>query len=162
VSGLHHCYISVLYFEQAIWCWLHRCNAIGALQGVLGSLHHLSECLLADDAALICTSRLDMIIAARLFEEVIAEFGLTISILKTKLLVAGANLTIDDVAPLEVGGGSVEVVKEFKYLGSLIKACGGMTREITVIVELYRLPKFLVSSVVLCFWLMILVLRLSN
>jgi len=71
-----------------------------------------------------------VVIAARLFEEVTAEFGLTLSIPKTKLLVAGANLTIDDVAPLELGGGSVEVVKECKYLGSLIEVRGEMTVEV--------------------------------
>ena len=45
-----------------------------------------------------------MVIAARVLEEVTTEFGLTVSITKTKLLVAGANLTTDDVAPLESGG----------------------------------------------------------
>ena len=47
-----------------------------------------------------------MVIAARIFEEVTAEFGLTLSIPKTKLLVAGVNLTAEDVASLELGGGS--------------------------------------------------------
>jgi len=68
-----------------------------------------------------------MIIAARLFEDVSAEFGLTLSIPKTKR----ANLTIiDDAAPLELGGRSIEVVKEFKYLRSLIEVHGGMTGEV--------------------------------
>ena len=34
-----------------------------------------------------------------------------------------------DLASLELGGGSVEVVKEFKYLGSFIEAHGRMTEE---------------------------------
>ena len=46
------------------------------------------------------------------------------------MFVAGADLTIDDVSPLELGSGSVEVVKEFKNLGSLIEARGGMTGEV--------------------------------
>ena len=87
----------------------------------------ISECLFADDAALICASRSCMVIAARVFEEVTAEFGLTLSIPKMKLLVAG---TANDIAPLELGGGSVEMVKEFKYLGSLIKACGGVSGKV--------------------------------
>jgi len=33
------------------------------------SSFELSECLFADGAALICTSRLDMVIAGRIFEE---------------------------------------------------------------------------------------------
>ena len=72
-----------------------------------------------------------MDVVARIFEEVTEEFGLTLSILKTKLLVAGVHLTTRDLASLELGGGSVEVVKEFKYLGSLIEANGGMTGEVT-------------------------------
>ena len=67
-----------------------------------------------------------MVIAARIFEGVTAGFGLTLSIPKTKLLVAGVNLTVEDVASLELDGGSVEVVKEFKYLGSLVEAHGGV------------------------------------
>ena len=55
---------------------------------------------------------------------------MTLIIPKTKLLVAGANFTANDVAPLELSGGSVEVVKEFKYLGSLIEACGGVSGEV--------------------------------
>ena len=34
----------------------------------------ITECLFADDAALICSSREDMVKAARIFEEVTAEF----------------------------------------------------------------------------------------
>jgi len=82
----------------------------------------ISECLL--DVALICASRSDML---EVFEEVT---GLTLSIPKTKLLVAGANLTANDIAPFELGGGSVKVVKEFKYLGSLMEACGGVSGEV--------------------------------
>ena len=46
------------------------------------------------------------------------------------MLVARANLTANDITPLEFGSGSVEVVKELKYLGSLIEACGGALEEV--------------------------------
>ena len=39
------------------------------------------------------------------------------------------HLTAEDVASLELGGGSVEVVKEFKCLGSLTEAHDTMTDE---------------------------------
>ena len=91
----------------------------------------ISECLFADDAALINFSRADIGVEARFFEGITAEFGLTLSILKTKLLVSGVHLTTGDLTSLELGGGSVEVVKEFKYLGSHIEAHGGMTGEVT-------------------------------
>ena len=106
----------------------------------------ISECLFADDAALICTSRSEMIIASRVIEEVTAEFGLTlnINIPRTKLLVAGVNLLAECVASLELGSGSVEVVKEFKYLERLI------VEEIN-----HRIAQ---SFTILCFsWLAILV-----
>ena len=47
----------------------------------------LSQFFFADDAALICTSRSDIFTAAKVFEEVTTvttEFGLTLSIPKTK------------------------------------------------------------------------------
>ena len=40
------------------------------------------------------------------------------------VIVAGIRLTDNDLAPLELGGGAVEVVEQFKYLGSLVEACG--------------------------------------
>ena len=60
----------------------------------------MSECLFADDAALICSSREDMVVAARIFDEVSAGVGLSLSVPKTKLLVAGVGLSPVDVAPL--------------------------------------------------------------
>ena len=66
----------ILYFKQVIRCWLHCCNAVGIKvlykigRKLVGeptrkpSSFELSECLFADDAALICTSRLDMAITA--------------------------------------------------------------------------------------------------
>ena len=147
-NGLHQgCTIAptlfILYFKLIIWCWLSCCDTAGIeVQYKMGgklvgertrrpSSFVISECLFADDAALICSSRADMDVAARIFEGVTAEFGLTLSILETKLLVAGVHLTTGDLASLELGGGSVEVVKEFKYLGSLIEAHGRMTGEVT-------------------------------
>ena len=57
---------------------------------------------------MMSSPRLDMVIASRVFEEVTTEFGLTLSI-------AWASLKTDDVTPLELDGGSVDVVKEFGH-----------------------------------------------
>ena len=57
----------------------------------------LSEFLFADDAALVCSCRENMVLAARLFDEVATENGLTLSVPKTKLLVAGIGLTNDAI-----------------------------------------------------------------
>ena len=40
----------------------------------------MSECLLADDAALICSSREHMVVAAKVFDEVSAGWELTLSV----------------------------------------------------------------------------------
>ena len=90
------CFFSCIYihrnFEQVFQCWLHRCDAVGVkvLYKIGGKLigectrrpssFVISECLFADYSALICALRSDMVIAARVFEEVAAEFGLTLSI----------------------------------------------------------------------------------
>ena len=70
-------------------------------------------------------------LVAGIFDEVATENGLTLSVPKTKLLVAGIGLTHDDLAPLELDGGVVEVVEQFKYLGSLVEACGGIVGEVS-------------------------------
>ena len=68
-----------------------------------------------------------MFVAAKIFEEVSAGWGLTLSVPKTKLLFAGAELSPVDLAPLQFNGGAVELVREFKYLRSLVEASGRMT-----------------------------------
>ena len=39
--------------------------------------------------------------------------------------------TVDDLAPSELAGGVVEVVEQFKYLGLLVEACGGVIGEVS-------------------------------
>ena len=132
----------ILYLELAIQCWRSYCQAIGIeVQYQIGGKlvgertrrplsFTVSECLFANDAALICSSREHMDVAAKVFEEVSAGWGLTLSVPKTKLLVASVGLSPNDVAPLQMNGGIVEVLNEFQYLGSLVEAAGGMTGEI--------------------------------
>ena len=88
--------------------------------------------LVCSDAALVCSCRGDIVLAARMFNEVTTEYGLTLSVPKTKLLVAGPGLTNDDLAPLDLNEGVVEVVEHFKYLGSLVEAskCGSVVGEV--------------------------------
>ena len=71
-----------------------------------------------------------MVLAARTFDEVATEYGLTLSVPKTKLLVAGLRHTNDDLAPLELNRGEVEVVDQFKYLRSLVEVCSGVVGEV--------------------------------
>jgi len=56
-------------------------------------------------------------------ERVVRACGLTISILKTKLLVAGRNITQNDLDPISIGDGTIETVSSFRYLGSVPWRC---------------------------------------
>ena len=93
----------ILYLDLVIRCWCSRCLAVGVeVQYQIGGKlvgertrrplsFTVSECLFADDAALVCSSREDMFVAAKIFEEVSTGWGLTLSVPKTKLLVAGVE-----------------------------------------------------------------------
>lgn len=52
------------------------------------------------------------------------DFGLTVSIPKTKLMVTGRQATDGDRVPLHVNNAVIECVTEFPYLGSLIASSG--------------------------------------
>ena len=56
-----------------------------------------TELLFADDAAAVGTTRASMEKAAQVLEEVTSEWGLTVSVSKTKLLVAGVNCEDTDL-----------------------------------------------------------------
>ena len=58
-----------------------------------------------------------------------SEWGLTVSIPKTKAMaVSGSQLTNDVVLP---SGASVEMVSEFRYLGGVVSGDGALDREIS-------------------------------
>ena len=61
------------------------------------ALLYCQEFLFADDAALLCSCRENMVLVARIFDEVATENDLTLSVPKTKLLVAGIVLTNDAI-----------------------------------------------------------------
>ena len=84
----------------------------------------LTELQFADDAALLSTTRKGAEDAIDKYIEVVAEFGLTVSIPKTKLMVTGRQATADDRTPILVNGGTIENVPEFTYLGSVISTSG--------------------------------------
>ena len=73
----------------------------------------------------------DIVLAARKFVEIAAEYCFTQSNLKTNLLLAGLELTNDD---LGLSGDLAEVhnimVEHFKYFGSLVKVCGGIVGDV--------------------------------
>ena len=73
------------------------------------------------------------------------------------VLFASVELSPVDLAPLQLNDGAVEVIREFKYLGSLVEASGRMTGEIDqCIVQASKAFGSLCSAV---FWLMTSVWR---
>ena len=75
----------------------------------------VTESQFADDVALYTTSRDSFESVAAEFVEVASEWGLTVSTEKKKGMVVGKGLNESDVRPVQVEGGSVNVVQNFTY-----------------------------------------------
>jgi len=58
--------------------------------------------------------------------------GLNISIPKTKFLVAGRNIIRSNLDSIPIGGGNIEPVSSFRYLGSVVKCHGGVSEKLSV------------------------------
>ena len=89
----------------------------------------VTELQFADDAALVGSSREEIERAARTLDKVASEWGLTLSLPKTKLLVAD-TWSEDDLQPITIRGESIEVVPEFRYLGSIVEKHGEVTEDV--------------------------------
>ena len=87
----------------------------------------LDECQFADDAALLAATREGAEVAMGTYARVATSFGLTVSYSKTKLMVAGREISESDTGPLRI---EVECVEEFPYLGSIITASGRVDTEV--------------------------------
>ncbi len=69
--------------------------------------------------------------AASILKSVISEWGLVLSIPKTKLLVAGAPCDEEEeLRPLHLDECVIECVPDFKYLGSVLDGRGGIMKEV--------------------------------
>ena len=90
----------------------------------------LDECQFADDAALLAATREGAEVAMGTYARVATSFGLTVSYSKTKLMVAGREISESDTGPLRIGAEEVECVEEFPYLGSIITASGRVDTEV--------------------------------
>ena len=86
----------------------------------------LRELLFADDAALASQSEADLQRLIDRFAFACNEFGLTISLQKTKVMTQDAS----EVPSINIGNYTLEVVEEFTYLASTISANLSLDREI--------------------------------
>jgi len=124
-----------LYFNAMVSVWHERCGEISVSvlykfgRKLMGdrtaksrlSRAQVSESQFADDLALCAVNRSVFESAGRKFVEVGSQFGLTVSIPKTKGLAMG-TICEGDGSPVDVGTGMVEMVKNFTYLGSILSS----------------------------------------
>ena len=82
-----------------------------------------TELQFADDAAFVGSSREQIERVAQILDEVATKWGLTVSLPKTKLVVAG-KCNEEDMQLIVIRGANSEVISEFKYLGSVVEAQG--------------------------------------
>jgi len=120
-----------LYFNAMVSVWCEQCGDMRVPvlykygRKLVGdhtvksrlSRIRISESQFADDLALYAVDRAMFESAGRKFVYVGNQFGLTVSIPKTKGLAMGA-INEGDFSPVEVGSGIVGMVKTFTYLGS--------------------------------------------
>ncbi len=84
----------------------------------------VTDCLFADDGALLFSTRSSAESAIRAYESVSSSFGLTVNSSKTKHMVTGRLVEERDRDVIQVDGGTIECVQEFPYLGSLVSDSG--------------------------------------
>ena len=123
-----------LYFSLVLEKWLAAmqvmdCDGVPLKVNINGHLfngprsqHHiltLTDLEFADDAVLIALERTSAQVALTTFDDVCSQFGLCVSIPKTKFMVCGANISPEDRLPLMLRGQEVQCVPSFVYLGSL-------------------------------------------
>ena len=84
----------------------------------------MNECQFADDTALLATTRYRAEQATLVYADIAQTFGLTVNLVKTKLMVTGFDIGAADKEPIVVGDSEIECVDKFLYLVSLISSSG--------------------------------------
>ena len=90
----------------------------------------MTELSFADDAAVVASSREDLVKATVELNSVVTACGLTISIPKTKFSVVGSYVMQSDLDPTVVGSDFITSVVSFHYLSSLVESHGGVQLEL--------------------------------
>ena len=84
----------------------------------------VTESPFADDVALYTRSQGRLESVTKKFVEGAGEWGLTVSIEKTKAMAVGERLDNIDTAPSQVEGGEIKMVEQFTHLGSVLSRHG--------------------------------------
>ena len=90
----------------------------------------LTDCQYADDAALLSTTRLGAMRVVTEHMKTSQDFGLSLSIPKTKVMAAGREVCSKDCSPIHTEHGDIKYVRDFTYLGSTIEASGKSDLEV--------------------------------
>ena len=60
-----------------------------------------------------------------------ADWGLTVSVSKTKGMVVGQSMNVNNMSPVQVDGGTLEIVNQFTYLCAEICRYGEVITDVT-------------------------------
>ena len=93
-------------------------------------IHQMYKCEFADDVALLATTCTAADAVISVYSSEARKFGLMVSTPKTKFLVVGHGMQEEESLPMSINGGTIECVKEFPFLGSLIAASGRIDAEV--------------------------------
>ena len=118
-----------LYFSAVVDCWRARCPQVGVTvkyrigRKLVGDRTmkarlqevRVTESQFADDVAVYATTREELEHAAEEFVKTAADWGLTVSLEKTKLITMGKQLTSNDDLPVKLREGEIDTVREFTY-----------------------------------------------
>ena len=74
----------------------------------------ITECQFADESALLASTRAGAEKTALTYQQTNSDFGLTVSIPKTKHMVTGRLVKGEDRKPIDLEGGENETVEEFQ------------------------------------------------
>ena len=135
-----------LYFSAMVASWRAQCPRSGVtvkykigrkLVGDRTAKTRLKEVVVtesqfADDVAAYATTRGGLKEMTSTCVKTTADWGLTVSLQKTKAIAAGRNAETINSAPIQLSNGVVEVVDEFTYLGSNITKDGEIGSEVSI------------------------------
>ena len=136
-----------LYMDTIVQQLLPQLQAMGAsiwysLDGQLTEARHPTHeqllwiLLYADDAVLMCRTAEQLQAAVLATDIAFTQWGLTISVPKTKVLTLGRNGPDASALDIRCQGQTLEVVDQFKYLGSMVANDGSIDAEIANRVKL--------------------------
>ena len=134
-----------IYYSVVVSSWRDKCPLAGVnvkfkhgrkVVGDRTAKSHLNVAKLtksqfADDTATYATTRDTFEYSAKKLLDTAKDWGMTVSIEKTKGMVAGSTTGESDAEPLQTENGPIQMVDNFPYLGSTITSNGEITSEVS-------------------------------